>query len=491
MQAHPPHGLTRRNAIQAGMIGLLGLGTNHLSALRARAGDAALRNPDLQGGKNGAPRAKARSVVYIFLSGGLAQHESFDMKPDAPLEFRGEFKPISTSADGIQICEHLPNLARLAHKYALVRSLTHPSNDHSGAHHIMLTGRSELPAGFDRTKPKETDWPGMVALAGSLLPSRHNLPPALVLPDKLQHREGRFIQGQFAGQLGKAHDPWFLEMSPYHPLHYGAYPEYLFHHEKGPLRDEALVFQAPHLSLPQGLTNDRFMDRLTLRRGIEAQSRMLSESIEDTAFDRYREAAVSLLTDQSVRQAFDIQKAPLATRERYGLNSFGWSLLMARQLLESGVRLIQVNLGNNESWDTHQAAFPNLKNFLLPPMDKAVSAFLEDLDASGLLSDTLVVLGSEFGRTPKLSTLPGAKLPGRDHWGATQSVLLAGAGVRGGTVIGATDRIGAYPVSEMQRPENLAATIYEALGIPRTMEWHDPLQRPHSLYQGEPIKGLS
>jgi hypothetical protein len=484
MQAHPPHGLTRRNAIQAGAIGLLGFGANHLAALQAHGGEAAVRKPV-------GPVARARSVVYIFLSGGLAQHESFDMKPDAPLEFRGEFKPISTSADGVQICEHLPGLARLAHKYALVRSLTHPSNDHSGAHHIMLTGRSELPLGFDRSKPKATDWPGIVALAGSMLPVRHNLPPALVLPDKLQHREGRLIPGQFAGQLGKSRDPWFLEMSPYHPAHYGAYPEYLFHHEKGALSDESLVFQAPHLSLPQGLTNDRLLDRLSLRGSIEAQSRRLAESIEDTAFDRYREAAVSLLTDQSVRQAFDIEKAPLATRERYGLNSFGWSLLMARQLLENGVRLIQVNLGNNESWDTHQAAFPNLKNFLLPPMDKAVSAFLEDLDASGLLSDTLVVLGSEFGRTPKISTLPGAKLPGRDHWGATQTVLLAGAGVRGGTVIGATDSRGAYPVSDPQRPENLAATIYQALGIPHTMEWHDPLERPHMLYQGEPIKGLT
>jgi hypothetical protein len=355
----------------------------------------------------------------------------------------------------------------------------------------MLTGRSELPAGFDRTKPKETDWPGMVALAGSILPPLHNLPPALVLPDKLQHREGRFLQGQFAGQLGKAHDPWFLEMSPYHSAHYGAYPQYLFHHEKGALQDDRLVFQAPHLSLPQGLTNQRLLDRLSLRSSLEQQSRLIAESIEDTAFDRYREAAVSLLTDQSVRQAFDLSQTPPATLERYGDNSFGWSLLMARQLLESGVRLIQVNLGNNESWDTHQAAFPNLKDFLLPPMDRAVSAFLEDLDASGLLSDTLVVMGSEFGRTPKISTLPGAKFPGRDHWGAAQTVLLAGAGVSGGTVIGATDKKGAYPVSAPQKPENLAATIYQALGIPRTMEWHDPLQRPHMLYQGEPIQGLT
>jgi hypothetical protein len=470
------------------------LGTNHLSALRALGGDAAFRGADSSDWKAGSrkvPEARAASVVYIFLSGGLAQQESFDMKPDAPLEFRGEFSPISTSADGIQICEHLPKLARLAHKYALVRSLTHPSNDHSGAHHIMLTGRSELPLGFDRNKPKETDWPGIVALAGSVLPPLHNLPPALVLPDKLQHREGRLIPGQFAGQLGKNRDPWFLEMSPYHPAHYGAFPEYLFHHEKGALTDERLVFQAPHLSLPADITNQRLMDRLSLRDSIERQSRQLLETIEDTAFDRYREAAVSLLTDKSVRGAFDISNTPPATLERYGDNSFGWSLLMARQLLESGVRLLQVNLGNNESWDTHQAAFPNLKNFLLPPMDRAVSAFLEDLDASGLLSQTLVVMGSEFGRTPKISTIRGAKLPGRDHWGAAQTVLLAGAGVNGGTVIGATDKTGGYPVSAPQKPENLAATIYQALGIPRTMEWHDPLKRPHLLYQGDPIHGLT
>ncbi len=486
MRSLPPHGIPRRQAIQAGAIGLLGLGMNHLGALKSLGTQAESADPGRR------PQdGRARSVVYIFLSGGLAQHESFDMKPNAPLEFRGEFNPISTSAEGVQICEHLPLLARRAHKYALVRSLTHPSNDHSAAHHIMLTGRTELPEGFDRNKPKSSDWPGMVALAGSLLPARHNLPPALVLPDKLQHREGRFIPGQFAGQLGKKFDPWFLEMSPYHPQHYGAYPEYLFHHAKGALEDGDLVFKAPHLSLPDGLTRDRVMDRLALRTSLEKQSDLLSAAIEDSAFDRYREAAVSLLTNGEVRHAFDLGLTPPATMERYGNNSFGWSLLMARRLLEAGVRLVQVNLGNNESWDTHQAAFPNLKDFLLPPMDRAVSAFLDDLEASGLLSETLVVMGSEFGRTPRIFTLPGAKLPGRDHWGATQSVLLAGAGVRGGTVIGETDSKGGYVKSDAQTPENLAATIYDALGLPPTIEWQDPLQRPHRLYQGVPIRGLT
>lgn len=484
MKSLPPNGISRRSAIQAGAISLLGLGMNHLSALHALGANT---GP----GERVRAAGKAKSVVYIFLSGGLAQHETFDMKPDAPLEFRGEFKPISTSADGVQICEHLPFLAKRAHKYALVRSLTHPSNDHSAAHHIMLTGRSEIPLGFDASKPKESNWPSMVALANHLLPPGNNLPPALTLPDKLQHREGRFIPGQFAGQLGKQHDPWFLEMSPYHPKHYGAFPEYLFHHEKGWLEEAALKFQAPHLSLPEGISQSRFLDRISLRKELEQQTRTLCQAIEDTTFDRYREAAASLITNGEVRRAFDLSNVPPAAIERYGNNSFGWSLIMARRLLESGVRLLQINLGNNESWDTHQAAFPNLKNFLLPPMDRAVSAFLDDLEATGLLSETLVVMGSEFGRTPKISKLPSALLPGRDHWGATQTVLLAGGGVNGGTVIGSTDSKGAYPASDPQKPENLAATIYQALGLPHTLEWQDPLQRPHSLYQGHPIPGLT
>lgn len=490
MNALPPGVFSRRQALQAGAIGLLGIGAEHLGQLQALAAEKSAQQNSAGSGEARRASGKAKSVVYIFLSGGLAQHESFDMKPGAPLEFRGEFNPISTSADGVQICEHLPLLARKAHKYALVRSMTHGSNDHSAAHHIMLTGRSDLPVGFDRNKAKEADWPSMVALAGALLPRVNNLPPALMLPDKLQHRDGRFIPGQFAGQMGKKHNPWILEMSPYHPLHYGAYPDYLFHHERGKETDSNLRFMPPHLALPEGLTQERVLNRLALRESVEAQTRALSRAIEDAGFDQYRQAAVSLLTGRGVREAFDLDRVPAPQLERYGNNSFGWSLLIARRLLESGVRLVQVNLGNNESWDTHQAAFPNLKNFLLPPMDRAVSAFLEDLDASGLLPETLVVMGSEFGRTPKISKLPSAKLPGRDHWGAAQTVLLAGGGVRGGTILGATDAKGAYPVSDPQTPENLAATIYDALGLPPTLEWHDPLQRPYALYTGSPIRGL-
>ncbi len=439
---------------------------------------------------SGSPPIRAKSVIYIFLSGGLAQHESFDMKPSAPLEVRGEFKPMGTRTPGIQICEHLPELARRSEKWAILRSLTHPYNDHSMGHHVMLTGRTPLPVGFEPGKPKESDWPSIAALANALGRQRNNLPPAVVLPEKLVHMTGRVIPGQFAGQMGKQRDPWFLEMSPYHPSHYGAYPEYLFHHEAGRVEDSSLIYQAPHLSLPQGLDLPRLLERTELRDTLERQARFFSGAVRDENFDQYRQAAMALLSNGKVHDAFDLSKVDTKWLDRYGRNSFGWSLLMARQLVEVGISLVQVNLGNNETWDTHQAAFPNLKNYLLPPMDRAVSALIDDLDSRGMLEETLIVMGSEFGRTPKISTLPGVALPGRDHWGASQTIFFAGGGVRGGTVIGATDSIGAYPVESPQKPENLAATIFNALGLPRNIEWHDPLGRPHAVYEGEPIKGL-
>ena len=196
--------------------------------------------------------------------------------------------------------------------------------------------------------------------------------------------------------------------------------------------------------------------------------------------------------DANVRRAFDIKHQPDKDLNRYGKNAFGWSLLMAARLVEAGVNLVQVNLGNNESWDTHGEAFPHLKEKLLPPTDRAVSALLDDLATSGLLESTLIVMAGEFGRTPKITHLPQHyKLPGRDHWGAVQTVFFAGGGVKGGRVVGSSDRIGGYPASDPQTPENMAATIYQALGIPATAAWHDESNRPHHIYNGEPIAGLT
>ena len=474
--------LSRRAVIRAGALGLLGgLGMGDLARLKASPGSG-----------SALPAAGAKAVIYVFLSGGLAQHESFDMKPEAPIENRGEFKPIPTRTDGIQICEHLPKLAQLSNKWALLRSLTHPHNEHSQGHHVMLTGHSEEPAGFSPQKPQETDDPSIAAIANALLKPRGSaLTPVVVMPDKIVHRTGRVIPGQFAGRMGKSREPWFLDISPYHPQHYGAYPEYLFHHATGTHKDSGLQFRSPQLSLPAGLNLNRVTDRVALRKDLERQSHALESAAGDAAFDRYQAAAVDLLANGDTQSAFDLSKADPKQIERYGDHSFGWSLLMARNLVASGVNLVQVNLGNNETWDTHQAAFPNLKNFLLPPLDQSLSALLEDLDGSGLLDETMVVVASEFGRTPKIFRIPKAKLPGRDHWGAVQSALFAGGGVKGGTVIGASDKIGAYPSESPQKPENFAATIYDALGIPRDALWHDFSSRPFPVYHADPIKGLT
>jgi len=469
---------TRRAAVKAGALGFMGgFGLNHLAALQGRA-------------EAGAPAGKAKSVIYIFLSGGLSQLESFDMKPNAPAEIRGEFGAIPTRTPGLHVCEHLPELAKRSESWALCRSLTHGSNDHSNGHHIMMTGRSEMPPGFDRTKPKETDWPSIAALAGTLLPGEGALPPAMVLPEKMVHRGGHVIPGQFGGLLGKHRDPFFLEASRYNRASYGAYPDYLFHHADGAVENDDRDFRAFSLDLPDSVDFERFQDRLELRGLLDRQQAHLEKAAEAGGVDRYREMAVDLLSDPKTKSAFDVHGADPALQDHYGRNAFGWSLLMARQLVEAGVGLVQVNLGNNETWDTHQAAFPNLRDFLLPPMDRAVSALLDDLAGRGLLDDTLVVMASEFGRTPAISTIRGAKLPGRDHWGAAQTVWFAGGGVRGGAVLGSTDNLGGHPASDPRTPEDFAATLFDALGIPPEAHWHDVIGRPMPLYLGHPMREL-
>jgi hypothetical protein len=482
MLSHPL--ISRRTAVQAGAVGLLGLGINHLRSLRAAIpADQPMR-------------ATAQSCIYIFLSGGLAQHESFDPKPDAPDEVRGEFRPIATRTPGIHICEHLPGLAARSDLWALVRSLTHPTNEHTLGHFLMLTGRSVASPGFrgDR-QPRPTDWPSIASIVGDALPIRSdNLPPAIVLPERLVHWSGGVIPGAYGGLMGAKRDPFFVEASPYgDPMWRGAYPEYIFPNQtkKPPQQPDARVYQAPNITLSPGMTLGRLNGRSELLRELDGQRRDLERAASVQQFDEHRQSAISLLCAPSVRRVFDVTNADDKLQERYGRNSFGWSLLMAYRLVEAGVNMVQVNLGNNETWDMHGDIFHRMKNKLLPPTDRALCALLDDLQSSGLLDSTLIVIGSEFGRTPKLSTLTGSfPAAGRDHWGAVQSIFFAGGGIRGGTVVGSSDKLGAFPASSPQKPENMAATIYHALGIPSIAAWHDEVNRPHQIYHGEPIPVL-
>jgi hypothetical protein len=458
---------------------------NHVQALRA----ATPAGASSQGGR-------ARACIYIFLSGGLSQHESFDLKPDAVDGVRGEFRPAATSTPGIQISEHLPGLRSRSQHWAIVRSLTHPTNGHTLGHFYMLTGRTTHPPGFrDERETRPTHWPALASIVGDALPPRrNNLPPAIVLPERLVHWSGGTIPGAYGGMMGRRRDALFIEASPYgNPMWRGAYPEYTFPNSRlhTPATPDDRVFQAPNITLTPGMTRERLSGRLDLLRHVDQQRQTLERSAETQNFDEHRQAAIALLADPRVRRAFDVTNAEPRTQERYGRNSFGWSLLMAFRLVEAGVNMIQVNLGNNETWDMHGDIFPRLRDKLFPPTDRALCALMDDLRSSGLFDSTLIVMGSEFGRTPRLSTLADSYTgAGRDHWGAVQSVFFAGGGIRGGTVIGSSDRNGAYPASNPQSPETMAATIYHALGIPQTAMWRDTLDRPHHVYHGEPIAGL-
>ena len=472
--------LSRRQLVQAGAAGFLGLSMPDVAAWRAAAGDSG---------------SSAKSVIFIYAIGGMSQLETFDLKPQAPAGIRGEFQPIATSS-GMHICEHLPMLAKRSHLFSLVRTVSHEQNGHLQGCMLMQSGRSTLPPGF-RGPAQRSDWPGITALAGSAAPQRHPFPSSVILPELTWHNRSSLVPGQTAGMMGYAHDPWVVQASPrclgngYNTR--GSCPDcYEISYTKPHTHEARPVFSAPRLELPSDVDENRLGARVSLLADINRQRQDLEESAAVADLDRYRQQVASLLTDSRTRRAFDIMQSDPAVLDRYGQNKFGWSLLMARQLVDVGVNIVQVNLGHNFTWDTHGSQFPVLKDRLLPPADRAISALLDDLHDSGRLDDVLVVLASEFGRTPKVFVATGAKspLPGRSHWGPVQTVMFAGGGVHGGRIVGATDNHGGYPVAGRKTPENFAATIYHSLGIPETAAWHDRQGRPHYLYRGQPISEL-
>ena len=445
-------GLTRRELLQVGYSGLLGIGLPSLLARQARA--------------EAKPR-RAKSVILIFLTGAPSHLDMFDLKPNAPVEVRGTFRPIATRAVGVQVCEHLPQLAARADKFAVIRSMTHNLPSHEHATHFVLTGIDTMPAGTSHMASRH-DWPCYASALDYLRPRRDGIPSGVMLPTYLNNGYG--FSGQHAGFLGPKHDPWHLKEDPNAPN-----------------------FRVENLDLPVGLTVGDLDNRKRLLARVDQQRAGLNRSREMAEYGNQQEQALSMLTASAIGRAFAIDREPSRIRDRYGRHAFGQSLLLARRLVEAGVPIVQANMGTMNNWDTHNSNFTQLKDRLLPPLDQGVSALLDDLEMRGLLDETLVVMVGEFGRTPKLGGnvgTPSYVPDGRDHWAGAFFALFAGAGVRGGQVIGSTDKIGAYPASSPFYPSNLGATIYDALGIdPRSMI-ADRLNRPTQLNEGEVIGPL-
>jgi Protein of unknown function (DUF1501) len=442
-------GLTRRELIQAGYSGLVGMGLPSLWAGQA------------QGASGIAPRAK--SVVLIFLTGAPSQIDTFDPKPAAPTEIRGSFKTIETNAPGVHIAEHLPLLAARADKFAIVRSMTHGLPSHEHATHYMLTGIDRMPPGSTHMASR-ADWPCYASALDQLRPRKDGSPSGVMLPTYLNNGYG--FSGQNGGFLGSKYDPWQIKQDPNEPN-----------------------FAVEELNLPVGLTAGHLGDRLSLLRQVDAQRSWA----DCRQFPALQDRALSLLTADKVARAFDLKREDPRIRDRYGRHMFGQSLLLARRLVQAGVPIVQANMGHMNNWDTHASNCDQLKDRLLPPLDRGVSAFLDDLQALGLFDETLVILVGEFGRTPRIGQdsqgLP-AHRTGRDHWAGVFSALFAGAGVRGGQVIGRSDKIGAYPATRAYYPSDLGATIFSSLGVDPASEIRDLLGRPSQLSQGEVIAPL-
>ncbi|RLS81090.1 MAG: DUF1501 domain-containing protein [Planctomycetota bacterium] len=439
--------LSRRELIRAGGLGALGLGLPTLKRVRAAA--------------SGQPRAN--SCLIIFLSGGPPQHETFDPKPAAPIEIRGPFLPIGTSVPGVHFSELLPLSAARADRMCVIRSMTTGIHSHSTSGAFMLTGH-EPTSVAESVPPSAQDWPSLAGAVGALRASERSPLDAVILPEPIFNNPAIPWPGQNGGFMGAAWHPHILRCDP---------------------SQERIEIEG--LTAAAGITELRLDDRRDLLGQLDRRFHRLQPSAGMAELDRFQQEAFDLLHAGATREALEIEREPAASRDRYGRGKFGQSLLLGRRLIEAGVRLVQVNwprepgdtAAGSPLWDTHQDNAGRLKNVLCPQFDTAYSALLDDLAERGLLDETLVVVMGEFGRTPTINPAGG-----RDHWGSVFSVALAGAGVPGGGVIGASDERGGMPADRPVRPPDLAATIFQLLGIPPDHEFRDPFDRPLQVTAG-------
>jgi hypothetical protein len=463
-------GVTRRETLKVGALSTLGGLFSLPNLLHAESS-----------GQRSRRRGRAKSVVCLYLLGGAGTQDMWDLKPDAPAEVRGEYKPIDTNVPGIRICEHLPKMSRWMHKAAVVRSVNHKA----GCHNPLPSYSGWEAQVGDITITRETYPPSMGAVCEYTKQGSSDFPAYVYMPCYLGWGTAIRYPGPYAGFLGKRYDPFFTECAPYidNPPEDQYKPQVL--------RGEPKI---PNGGLAKGVT----LDRLSSRRGLIEQFDEQLRGVEGQAslnnFDPFQQKALSLLTSARVKAAFDLSKEDPALRDRYGRSLFGSSALIARKLVQEGVRFVNVTWDTfwerlktqYEGWDTHHNNFPIYKSYNLPYFDLTCSALLEDLEKHGLLDETLVVVLSEMGRTPKIN-----KNGGRDHWTYCYSVFMAGAGIKGGTLYGASDAHAAYVKDRPTSTGDICATIYECLGIDPDMPIRDYSGRPGPVaHGGRPIREI-
>jgi len=457
-------GITRREVMRVGALSLFG------SVTLPRLLRATETNSQ-------SPRGRARSVLMFNLLGGPSHQDMFDLKPSAQAAIRGEFKPIATSVPGVQICEHLPQLARLMHQACLIRTFTHTFNSHDPL--PFLTGYTDQ--GFlDQAKP--SDPPDIGAVCQYLGMGSPDLPGAVCMPCYPGWGEKWKRRGPYGGFLGSQYDPLFTRCEPT----FAREPKVLYYDPVMPIGEPLL----PSVDMLPGLTDVRLDGRRSLLNQVDAAFAKACRSGAIDRLDRVQQKAFAMLTSSKTRAAFDLSKEPEKIRARYGRSLPGSSLLVARRLVEAGVPFVSVHqeiFGKyGHSYDMHENNFGMLKDFNLPLLDRIIPALIEDLDARGLLDSTLVVVMGEMGRSPRVNAKAG-----RDHWPQCGFSLLFGGGVRAGSVYGATDKQAAYPVSNPVSPGDFVATIYRLLGIDPHLTVPDRSGRPISIaHGGQPLAGV-
>ncbi len=461
------NGLTRRDVLQAAGAGLLG---TNLATLRAAEEAGSVVRP------------RAKSVLFLFLFGGPSQLETFDMKPDAASGIRGPFQPIASRTSGLQICERLPKLAALSDKYAVIRTVTHNQNDHNACHYIQ-TGHPLPPAerGAAKVDATEKDWPAMGSVVQYLdqradaargPKQQRDFPSYVYLPNPLGHIQGYDRSGQYAGWLGRSYNALATRINKRDSQDNPYFRD---------CADDELDFRIHGCETHADLTLDRTVKRVSLLEQFDTARRTIDRSRFIRDYSREQAKAVDLITSEKMRAAFDIRRESAKLRDQYGRHLFGQSALMGRRMLEAGARFVTVlwDCPDGYSWDSHRHS-DDVAKYLLPGLDQAFSALLNDLSERGLLDETLVVCLGEMGRTPK----PSNARWGRGHWSHCFPAILAGAGVRGGTTYGTSDSDAAYPADDPVTPEDLSATIFHTLGISPETRIYNAQSRPSPVMAG-------